>query len=122
MPCLSQALQDDANKKKPVVEEVSKTGDWIIKNTRKDPRVKPAVVEKTEFIEGIYSDFISKVETRYNKLQRALLKTQEFEVTLNEFFDALGDLEKRLDDERPLDARFEELKEIKQDYEVSTHS
>ncbi len=51
-----------------------------------------------------------------------MLKTQEFEVTLNEFFDALGDLEKRLDNERPLDARFEELKEIKQDYEVSTHS
>ena len=89
-----------------------------MRNSRKDPKVKPAVVEKVEQVEGTYANFIAKIDIRHSRLQRALLKTQEFDTTLKEFIDSLGDLEKRLDEERPLDARIEELTEIQQEHEV----
>ena len=77
------------------------------------------IIEKVELIERTFGNFVSKIDTRHNRLRKALLKTQGFETTFVEFLDTVDNLQKRLDDERPLDARFDELKVIKQEHEVS---
>ena len=76
------------------------------------------IIEKVELIERSFGNFISKIDTRHNRLRKALLKTQGFETTFVEFLETIDSLHKRLNDERPLDARFDELKVIKQEHEV----
>ena len=77
------------------------------------------IIEKVELIERTFGNFVSKIDTRHSRLRKALLKTQGFEATFVEFLETVDNLQKRLDDERPLDARFDELKVIKQEHEVS---
>ena len=114
-----QALQDDITKKRPDVVDTQETAEWIGKNNTHDPKVKQAVKEKVDAVERTYNNFSTKVDIRLNRLQSALLKGQEFQTTFDDFIANLDDLETRLDSERPLDARLDELKEIKQEHEVS---
>lgn len=78
------------------------------------------IIEKVELIERTFDNFVSKIDTRNNRLRKALLKTQGFETTFAEFLETVDNLQKRLDEERPLDARFDELKAIKQEHEVGS--
>ena len=101
------------------MEEQQEAGNLLTENQPKDAALKDAVEEITEKNQDEQDGFETKVDIRYQRLQRALMKSQEFEKTFADFGDSLSDLDKRLDEEDPLTCQFEPLKKIKDQHEVS---
>lgn len=97
----------------------SKTdGDWLLQNNRQDPTLKEAVEEKVEKNQDAHDSFATDVDIRYQRLQKALLKSQEFEKTFADFSGSLEELDGKLSEEEPLTVDFEDLKKLKEQHEV----
>ena len=101
------------------MEDQQEAGNSLTANQPQDAALKDAVEEVTEKNQDEQDGFSTKVDIRYQRLQRALMKSQEFEKTFADFKDSLSDLDKRLDEEDPLTCQFEPLKKIKDLHEVS---
>ena len=102
-------------------EGIRDSGDWLIKNNRQDSALKETVNEKHDKNQDSYDNFATKVAIRYTRLQKALLKSQEFQATFSDFNSTVEDLKKRLEDGEPLTARFEPLKRIQEEHEVQIY-
>ena len=74
---------------------------------------------KTEDIEKSHSNLLTTINLRRSRLQKFLLNAQDFDKTFQDFLGAVDDLEKRLANEKPLDARFEELRLVNHERQVS---
>ena len=105
--------------KKPLLEDQQEAGNSLTENQPQDAALKDTVEEVAEKNQDEQDGFATKVDIRYQRLQRALMKSQEFEKTFADFGDSLKDLDKRLDEEDPLTCQFEPLKKIKDQHEVS---
>ena len=68
--------------------------------------------------QGLFDDLSASVDIRHHRLQNALLRSQEFQTTFDDFMHALTELERRLGDEQPLVARFQEISAQQQEHEV----
>ena len=111
-------MQDEIIKKKPLLEAILENGDWLIKNNQQNEIVREAVIEKVEKDQESYDNLTTKVDVRYNRLQNALLKSQEFETTFGEFNTTLSDLHHRLENAGELTVQFEQLSILKGEHEV----
>ena len=105
--------------KKPLLEDQQEAGNSLTENQPQDAALKDTVEEVVEKNQDEQDGFATKVDIRYQRLQRALMKSQEFEKTFADFGDSLKELDKRLDEEDPLTCQFEPLKKIKDQHEVS---
>ena len=100
------------------MNSIKETGEWLVKHNRHDTTLKSQISEKVDGTQTTYDNFTTKVEIRYNRLQNALLKSQEFQATFDDFLNALGALGTRLKKEEPLDSRFQPLKTQLEEHEV----
>ena len=97
---------------------MTENGKWLEENNPQDSSLKDAVDATLEKDQDQHDGFATKVDIRYQRLQRALLKSQEFEKTFADFGDSIEELDKRLSDEEPLTCLFEPLKKLKEQHEV----
>lgn len=118
----TQAVREEILQKKPLLEDQQEAGNLLTENQPQDAALKDTVEEVAEKNQDEQDGFATKVDIRYQRLQRALMKSQEFEKTFADFKDSLSDLDKRLDEEDPLTCQFEPLKKIKDQHEVSDSS
>lgn len=116
-----QAVREDVVQKKPLLDDAKTNGDWLVQNNRQDPTLKEDVEDKLEKTEDKHDDFATKVDIRYQRLQKALLKSQEFEKAVNDFTGNLGELEEKVKEEEPLTVDFDQLKRLKEQHEVWIH-
>ena len=112
-------MLDDVIKKKPILQSIRENGDGLTKANPQDKNLKTSIDDKIEKNQDIHDKFSTKVEIRYNRLQNALLKSQEFQTTFTDFNNTLDDIKSRLDKQEPLDVRYEPLKNVKEEHEVS---
>lgn len=103
-----------------MLEDIKDTGDWLVRNNRQDNALKDDVGKKTDNNQEKYDKLATKVEIRRDRLQKALSKCQEFQTNFADFTKTVDDLEKRLDEEEPLNARLEPLKKQKEEHEVKS--
>ena len=113
-----EELQDEAITNKSLVDDVNKSGKSLAVHCKNENKVKASVLGKVEEVEDSYANVVSRINMEHGRIQKLLLKTQDFDVTLSEFFVALEAIEERSDKLKPLDARFEELRLVKQENEV----
>lgn len=105
-----------------MLEEQKEIGEALRESNPQDPALTDVIDEKVKKNEDEADAFATKVDIRYQRLQRALMKSQEFEKTFSDFADSLDDLDKRLDEEEPLTCQYEPLKKIKEQHEVCSLS
>uniref|UniRef100_A0A7M5V1J7 Uncharacterized protein n=1 Tax=Clytia hemisphaerica TaxID=252671 RepID=A0A7M5V1J7_9CNID len=112
-----EAVREEIVQKKPLLEEQKENGDWLDENSPQDSALHDDVDEKVEKNQDQNDGFATKVDIRYQRLQRALMKSQEFEKTFADFAESLDDLDQRLDNQEPLTCSYEPLKKIKEQHE-----
>lgn len=100
------------------MDDAKTNGDWLVKNNRQDPTLKEDVEDKLEKNQDKHDDFATKVDIRYQRLQKALLKSQEFEKSLADFSGSLCELNEKLSEEEPLTVDFDQLKRLKEQHQV----
>ena len=83
-----------------------------------DEKLVKTVINTSDRTERSHSSITLDAETRYALLQKALLAGQEFDSTFSDFGICLKDLEARIRDSKPLDARLEKLDLLIVDHEV----
>ena len=115
-----EELQDEAISKRSLVDDVNMEGKSLVSYCSNNNKVKTVVLGKVEEIEDSYTSAVSRINTRHARIQKLLLKRQDFDTTFAEFTDAMDVIEERFSKVKPLSAKFEELKLVKQEYEVSS--
>ena len=116
--CLFKVLQDEIIKRKRDVDDIKDVCFSLKELRSKDESLTTTVSKKVEFVEHSYTSITLDAERRYRLLQKALLSGQEFESTFNDFNICLEDLETRMRNSKPLDARLEVLDSIIVEHEV----
>lgn len=112
-------MLDDIIKEKPILQNIRENGDWLTKANPQDKNLRTSIDDKSEKNQDVHDKFSTKVEIRYNRLQNALLKSKEFQTTFTDFNNTLDDIKSRLGQQEPLDVRYDPLKNIKEEHEVS---
>lgn len=97
------------------MDTMTENGDWLIKH---NPQIAKLVTERVEKHQESFDELVTKVEVRFNRLQNALLKSQQFETIVDEFNDTINSLRVKLDSADELNALFEPLTKLKADHEV----
>ena len=87
----------------------------------KDEDLVTTVTDRINIVEQSHSSITIDAETRHTLLQKALLSGQEFESTFNDFNTFLEDLETRIRNSKPLDARLDVLDSLIVDHEVCSY-
>ena len=114
-----EELQDEAINKRSLVDDVSRVGKALVAHCINENKVKTVVLGKVEEIEDSYASAVSRINARHARVHKLLLKRQDFDTTFAELIEALDVIEERFAKVKPLNAKFEELKLVKQEYEVS---
>ena len=83
-----------------------------------DEKLVTTVIDTSNHTERSHSSITLDAETRHALLQKALLAGQEFDSTFSDFGICLEDLEARIRDSKPLDARLEKLDLLIVEHEV----
>ena len=112
-------MLDDIIKEKPILQNIRENGDWLTKVNPQDKNLRTSIDDKSEKNQDVHDKFSTKVEIRYNRLQNAVLKSQEFQTTFTDFNNSLDDIKSRLGQQEPLDVRYDPLKNLKEEHEVS---
>ena len=113
-----EELQDEVINKRSLVDDVNKAGKSLIARSVNENKLKTVVLGKVEETEGSYTSAVSRINMRHGRIHKLMLKRQDFDTTFAEFIDALDVIEERFENAKPLNAKFEELKLVKQEYEV----
>lgn len=113
-----EELQDEAINKRSLVDDVSKAGKSLTGQCKNDNKTRRVVLGKVEEMEASYAHVTSRISMHRARMQKLLLKKQDFDATLDDFVKTLHSIDENFNKVKPLDARFEELKLVKQEYEV----
>ena len=105
-----ETLQDDYIDKRPKLERLKYLQERIVKVNRDDFSTATMVNTKLETIRQPMEEIWMKIEVRQNRLQDALMKSQKFEESFDDFLDLLINLDERLSRQRPVSARLDVVK------------
>ena len=110
-------MRDDIEKFKATLETLEETGKEIIEDSHEDPKVVRDVRGEISKIALPMEVLANKIADRQAKLQNALIRSQEFQVTFDEFMNKLGDMEDAAAGQEPISALYETVKSQRQENE-----
>ncbi|EDO37706.1 predicted protein [Nematostella vectensis] len=99
--------------KRPVVEKAEEIGQRLVESCESDPAVYSEVNTKLAKIKTPLDAIEAKVNNRQEKLQLAVLQTQEFQTTLDDFTEKLAKIEDDLEHVGPVSAVYDVVKRQK---------
>ena len=115
-----QELKTQIEEKRPVLQKANDECDWLM-NARKDEPMKAmATRAKLESVKKPYEDLYARVCDRCTKLQTAQLRSQEFEVSCNDFLVSLKEMEEFAEQVDAPSAVYENIKQQKNTVVVSS--
>ena len=112
-----QKLRAEIEKFKDTLETLEETGKDIIAASNEDPKVVRDVRGELAKIAVPMEVLAKKLADRQAKLQNALIRSQEFQVSFDDFMNNLGELEDRLAAQEPISALLETAKSQRQENE-----
>ena len=102
--------------KKPKLERAKEIMEIIVIECKDDFSVCNEVTIAFENVRKPMADMWIQIEARQNRLQDALLQSQKFQESLDDFLDSLTRQEERMDKEKPVSAKLETVKEQKKEH------
>lgn len=101
---------DDIINFKITLESLEETGKKIIEDSDEDAEVVHDVREEINKIASLIEILARKISDRQARLQSALIRCQEFQVSYDELMNKLGDIEDALAKQEPISALYETVK------------
>jgi len=118
---LQQELKAQIDDHKAPLDDAEKLCDWLTNKNKDQPLVAASIKDKFDKVEQPYNILRAKVFDLEGRLQAAQMRTQEFQVSHDDFKDKLGELEQQAADLKPVSAVYDALKDQQDVDEVSEH-
>jgi Txe/YoeB family toxin of Txe-Axe toxin-antitoxin module len=100
------------------IETMAEIKTHIAKNIEDDPATVAEVQEKLEQVQQPFDQLHSKVINRQARLQNVVIRGQDYQLSLEEAKAKLSEMEKILDEQEPVSAKYVVAAEQKLDHEV----
>lgn len=104
--------------KRPVLQRASDECDWLVKACNDEPMKGLETRAKLEAVKKPYDELYARVCERCGKLQSAQMRSQEFEVSFQNFTNGLKELEDIEAEIKQPSAVYDTVKKQKQSLEV----
>lgn len=112
----TEELQDEFVEKKPKMERVLVIIEYITMDCPNDVTVVSEVQTIYQNAKKPFEDTGLKIDVRTNRLRSTLAQSQKFQESLDDFLDNLSHLGERLNNEKPVSAKLETVKEQKAEH------
>lgn len=113
-------IQEDVVKHKYMLESVEDSGQRLVECCDNEPAVLVAVSSKVSKGKASLELLSAKVDDQHNKLSAAVLQSQEFQETLDDFAIKLGQLEDNVGKMGPVSSLYDVLREQSKEAEHAT--
>lgn len=113
-----QDLKAQLDDHKPTLNDADELCDWLTDKNKDQPLVAASIKDKFDKVEQPYNDLRAKVLDLEGRLQAAQMRTQEFQVSFDDFKDKLGEMEEQTADLKPVSAVYDTLKDQQESDEV----
>ncbi|KAJ7387741.1 hypothetical protein OS493_001084 [Desmophyllum pertusum] len=114
----AEALRDELARNKALLDTLEDTGREIIADSSEDPQVVRDVRGELNKIISPVDVILRKLAERQVRLQNALLRSQEFQVSFDEFMAKLDTFEEQLASQEPISAVHETVQVQRQENET----
>ena len=104
--------------KKQVFEVAQEAGEWLVEKNPDDDEVAVEVVTILSKAQAKMNTIETKVDDRRDKLQAAILESQDIQITFVEFLNDMAGIEEELSAMRPVSAVMDTLKEQEREHKV----
>lgn len=92
---------------------------YIVKTVKDDPATVAEVQDKLDQVKPKYDKLHSNVVNRQAQLKNVIIGSQDFKTSLDEAIDKLNEMEGLLNQQEPVNAKYDVLAQQKLDHEVS---
>ena len=103
---------------KQVYEVAQEAGEWLMEKNRDNDDVVVEVVSMLSKAQTKMDGIEAKVDERRDKLQAAILESQDIQITFAEFLNDMAGIEEELSAVRPVSAVMDTLKEQEREHKV----
>lgn len=118
----AQVLKDDVVKHKAQFQTAENAGQKLIERSQEDPAVVADVYSKLYKARTELDKLLSRADQRLSRVQHALLQSQEFKVSFDDFLEKLGKLEESYALQVPVSGVYDTVKEQSQEQKVRNAS
>ena len=113
-------IQEDIVKHKYTLESIDDAGQRLIESCENEPTVVMEVSSKVSKAKASVELLSAKVDGQHNKLQAAVLQSQEFQETLDDFVAKMGELEDNVAKMGPVSSLYDLLREQSEEVEQAS--
>jgi len=113
-------IQEDIVKHKYILESADEAGERLVECCDNEPAVLMEVNNKIHKATASLELLSAKVDEKHNMLQAAVLQSQEFQETLDDFADKLAKLEDDVAKMGPVSSRYDVLRDQSEEIEHAT--
>ena len=106
--------------KKPTLEDAQDLCGKLTDQNKDEPLVVAAIKDKLDKVESPFEDLKAKITELEGRLQAAQIRSQEFNVSFNEFTDKLQNMEELAANLQPVSAVYGTLEQQKSNDEVTS--
>ena len=117
-----QILKDDIAKHRALLQEAEDAGQKLIQGSNEDPAVVADIYSKLYKVRGVLDKLAAKVEQRQNRLENVLLRSQEFQVSFDDFLEKLARLEEQTARQEPVSGIYDTVKAQNQEHRVNARA